>query len=835
MYIQDPKWLIPIVYLSSDRFLNYNLTDNNLVDKNHDIVIKNAIRDYHHHFGENLRNEDIDNLYIFWHRNKYNFNFKDCLSKLSFEFLVWKGSKFEVKYEKLETWLMLCSLLDPIWIIAYSYKNLLEKNIINISELFTIIESQCPFALYKDDNFIYSDNHVHLNGHGYISLSTLDLITDYNSVNKNSNIKWTYKKEYSLIESKPEIKDNLPLLIHSLTNNLLNQIYKKRIKHENIDILKIEESVIDLLNSKRDNEALFSLIKINSPSSRNQLILNNIFKDNIEQKSKWLLFCISLILDNESNNDTYNRFLNNFIITTNILRNYIIVSGVGLGQFVQHFGLGIRYYLTDKSKVDNILYDSSLSTNREFRVSPNHIIKGKNLIKSITPFLDKKIIENVHFVVHFSRKVNKKDNKYNKLYLNSRNNLVKEINKITSFFTSANNASFSHKNHIEEPEIKLDLRKFIRGFDVAGNENDLPIEVFSPALRLLRSGLYRSTNEFAPRIARPFLTIHAGEDYGHLLSGLRSIDEAVEFCFLEENDRIGHGLALGIDVKLWAKRQRRIYLPISEYLDNLVWCYHQAVKIAQLTTYFSSILSLLKEKIDYWCTKIYHKSYTPNELYRAWLLRRNWPHYRNKENDTVSSKYWVPDLDVINENEILMEIWQTYLQQDDYPNENIKNRIITINCLPNHNLERLSLDHEFYDSISNEELNLYEAIQDFLMIKLNRKGIIIESCPTSNIYIGRFKKYHEHPIFRWNPPNPEWLEVNSKYNRYGLRTGPMSVCINTDDCVLMPTTIANEHRIIKETAIHCFDINTLMADIWIHSIRKKGNDIFKENHLPIFI
>ncbi|MDM3814237.1 hypothetical protein O9501_18730, partial [Proteus mirabilis] len=77
-----------------------------------------------------------------------------------------------------------------------------------------------------------------------------------------------------------------------------------------------------------------------------------------------------------------------------------------------------------------------------------------------------------------------------------------------------------------------------RGFDVAGNENYLPIEVFSPALRLLRSGLYSSTNEFAPRIARPLLTIHAGEDYGHLLSGIRCIDEAVSFCFIEANDII---------------------------------------------------------------------------------------------------------------------------------------------------------------------------------------------------------------------------------------------------------------------------------------------------------
>ncbi|MFM9746177.1 hypothetical protein ACKI2C_52360, partial [Streptomyces brasiliscabiei] len=72
------------------------------------------------------------------------------------------------------------------------------------------------------------------------------------------------------------------------------------------------------------------------------------------------------------------------------------------------------------------------------------------------------------------------------------------------------------------------------------------------------------------------LSIHAGEDFSHLLTGLRTIDETIEFCDYESSDRVGHALALGVDVKKWASRQQRSYVPLSSHLDNLVWAYNHA-------------------------------------------------------------------------------------------------------------------------------------------------------------------------------------------------------------------------------------------------------------------
>lgn len=44
---------------------------------------------------------------------------------------------------------------------------------------------------------------------------------------------------------------------------------------------------------------------------------------------------------------------------------------------------------------------------------------------------------------------------------------------------------------------------------------------------------------------------------------------------LECGDRLGHAIALGIDVEEWYRnKEYRILIPKQDYLDNLVWMYH---------------------------------------------------------------------------------------------------------------------------------------------------------------------------------------------------------------------------------------------------------------------
>ena len=93
------------------------------------------------------------------------------------------------------------------------------------------------------------------------------------------------------------------------------------------------------------------------------------------------------------------------------------------------------------------------------------------------------------------------------------------------------------------------------------------------------------------------------------------------------------------------------------------------------------------------------------------------------------------------------------------------------------------------------------ALQDYLLDQYDRQGLLIEANPTSTWYIARLRGYHEHPIFRWSPPDESVLQAGGEHNRHGLRRGPMRVLVNTDDPGIMPTTLRTEYALLREAAI----------------------------------
>ena len=70
-------------------------------------------------------------------------------------------------------------------------------------------------------------------------------------------------------------------------------------------------------------------------------------------------------------------------------------------------------------------------------------------------------------------------------------------------------------------------------------------------------------------------TYHAGEDFLDVVDGLRAIDEAIRFLNLDCGDRIGHALALGVNVAEWYQGKGcQISLSTQDHLDNIAWMYH---------------------------------------------------------------------------------------------------------------------------------------------------------------------------------------------------------------------------------------------------------------------
>ncbi|MCB9791381.1 MAG: hypothetical protein H6741_01525 [Alphaproteobacteria bacterium] len=109
----------------------------------------------------------------------------------------------------------------------------------------------------------------------------------------------------------------------------------------------------------------------------------------------------------------------------------------------------------------------------------------------------------------------------------------------------------------------------IRGLDVAGRELDGPLWMFAPFLRRL---LAHSRELAATRSVPPLrLTVHAGEDFSHLATGLRAIHEPFAWELMTRGDRVGHALALGLDPERWAARHPMVQQPRWERLIDLLW------------------------------------------------------------------------------------------------------------------------------------------------------------------------------------------------------------------------------------------------------------------------
>ncbi len=86
--------------------------------------------------------------------------------------------------------------------------------------------------------------------------------------------------------------------------------------------------------------------------------------------------------------------------------------------------------------------------------------------------------------------------------------------------------------------------------------------------------------------------------------GLRAIDEAVLFLNMRCGDRLGHALALGIDVEEWYEsKSGYVLIPQIDYLDNLVWLYSKIRKYR--LTGLEDTLRYIEKRYDEYFRMIY--------------------------------------------------------------------------------------------------------------------------------------------------------------------------------------------------------------------------------------
>ena len=489
--------------------------------------------------------------------------------------------------------------------------------------------------------------------------------------------------------------------------------------------------------------------------------------------------------------------------------------------------------------------------------------------------------ERWHFCMHFSRSsAGRRKNKQGRRLPPEHD--AKKCWKIAEDLLSALDSE-NHTDHsaflggVNNPNFHFQPSRWLRGLDVAGDENALRIEWFSPVLRWIRTHVHahREGNMATPGF---HLSIHAGEDYAHPLSGLRHVDETVRFCQMRSGDRLGHALALGIPPRDWCIRQGDMILTVDEHLDNLVWMWHYACELGGRVELASRIISRLERRIARfarvvgWCNDLKDMELlapltddgevallagarlgpSPGLLFQAWQLRQNC-HFQFEQNHPLAAPEHkltiaVPDYDylargknsLIGGQNVASAVGLYLLRHMLIRAGRTKPpRTVIVEVAGDGKGPRLHECHDggedmpLRDIDTLEELEFMHAIQDYLLDNYDRKGLIIETNPTSNVYIARLEHHGEHPIFRWSPPDDRELHAGGEFNRYGLRRGPMRVLINTDDPGVMPTTLRTEFELMREAAIDLGYSRTVAED-WLERLRQFGVDQFHRNHHQVF-
>ena len=310
------------------------------------------------------------------------------------------------------------------------------------------------------------------------------------------------------------------------------------------------------------------------------------------------------------------------------------------------------------------------------------------------------------------------------------------------------------------------LDKFLIGIDAASIEDNTEPWVFAPVYQRARNSqdsclIY---NNGVPMQTLGF-TFHVGEDFRHILTGLRHVDEVIEHFSYHAGDRIGHGIALGVDTEYWCRNNEIVMLPRGEYLDDLLWVWGlsknrkglEYVDISYLEEQIMSLAEEIFQCIDgitvYMLWKAYKAKFNEFQIDEKF----KWDFCTTKDNKMLC-KYLPENL------ESLGQHWSyealIYVQH--------------CRCYAEKLLEPIQVE------IDKSNINLYSYLQELLLDKINNRGIIIETNPTSNLSIGEMKDLFNHYIFNLND-----LDINNKHSR-------AMITINSDDPSVFNTNVSNE-------------------------------------------
>lgn len=341
--------------------------------------------------------------------------------------------------------------------------------------------------------------------------------------------------------------------------------------------------------------------------------------------------------------------------------------------------------------------------------------------------------------------------------------------------------------------------QIFRGMDVCTDEIGVPTWVIAPMFRYLKDCCQAASSHLMHSLGwqgmLPRKTVHAGEDFVHLIGGLRSLSDSIQYLQLGEGDRIGHAVALGIDAGAWAKQIGRIAMTREQRMLDLVW--------------------------EWICYTREHLDFEPSR--RAWLEDE----IEHLASTIFGDEFSIHPSDVVQLVEDLHS--ERLLNQVGY--EFGREPLEGLHCGPAEQRLRLLYryltcenvfrkGHEVIVVRTDLEADAIERLQLHVRKRVAALGVTIEINPSSNLLIGNLGDLQNHPLWKLSPP----IENGEPRLR---------VCIGSDDPLIFATTLREEYALLHDTLVLAGQSSD-DADKWIDHVRESGlNSRFTLPHRDI--
>lgn len=806
----DPQLIINYlsdIHFDTEKMLNFNVFYRSSIDR-----------------FKNYSMDEIEKIYIGLEKT-LDFNdpgtFFSFLGKFMGTILTYNEYEPKIKYEKLMRWNKSSHLLGQD-LLTMSYLAYHDYKYSDWTEFFGYksIISTDNRQLHNILQFGLAENHFHLKGStqvfclNWISIMnypfnrkldfknltiSLDPFYEFVRIDKlnlyelikiaailrmyffkrTTNYSLQRKGKQSLFESYNELR--------CIDRNLKN---KDRITlyDEGNNKLKLLKSIINYRNDQTLDYALLG----------DASVVNNTSTFALVGERKILYTSIFMILKKEYSLIERQYFYLYILIKNMFRRELIQVNSLygfsNFSDYERRKELFIEQYPKYKDElirmaVNETIADQSI-VSLEARIAPkNNAIENERYIQ----YLDKlceKYKDKIFYVYHFIKR-EEPISKGN--YNNCRNYYVRR------------HIEYQAKCLAESLKNNSYFRERVKGIDACNNEFFCRPEVFGQVFRFLSNLHIKSRENINQTPIEIFKTYHVGEDFLDIVDGLRAIDEAILFCDLRYGSRLGHAMALGLDVERYYEKKDRIIMTKQDFVDNICWLLSKADEL-NIDKSKYPCCKVIKEECYKIMDELYNRYYTIDDYYYSWKLRGDNP-LCYVQNELKRDNIFFKKFDYYNINDRIEDEYRTKNAQDLY-------------YLYHYSTIAKEKGKEVYDfKIIPDYIKLVNEVQNKMQFQIARDGIFIECNPTSNYLISKLRRYEDHPIIRF---------YNSElYHEKDELCAQINVSINTDDQGVFDTSLENEYALMAYALENYKGENGFVynsSDIykWIDSIRKMG-------------